>query len=580
MRRTAIITILVALSAAGQAFAGDVTLEQCVGLALSNNSSLKAGEADTVAAQEESNMAFKDFLPSLRLLSAFTTMDKSPRLIVDRNAFAPGVPPKDAELPLGDKDFYSVSLNLRQPIFTGGILTGSYRKSKEASEASRLGYENRKKLLVYEVKKAFYEALNETLSGQALEKSRNAKKERLRVLKELFSEGYAEKDEVLRQESDLLFTELEMMKSGNRREIALARLKKLIRREDSENLTLAGTPFNAVLTPSLEQIREAALARREELQSGRSQVRMAAADVTVARGGFFPQASLIGTYLRQKETSITRPEVWMLTATVDWPIFEWGKTKNDVRRAAARKQQEEYRLDDTSREIAIEAEQAWRTVKEEEKSVAAHESGVRASEYCLERDLKKFAEGMVKLAELLASEADFIKAHNGYLSAVNSLDTALARLEAATSTTVEPWLAPQPLYRPGRDDYSGRLADIIRQRKSRHTPPAPAPSPPAEVKQTVKVAVQPVPPPVIVKTTAETVSTVDIQVGSYISLENARETRREILKKIGGNEVRIVPVGKFYRVRIVGFTSAVEAEVAMKKAGLRDYLVLRKSTGK
>lgn len=579
MKRAAIITILFVLSAAGKAFSGEVTLEQCVNLALTSNSGLKSSEADTVAAREEASMALKDFLPSLRLLGTFTALDKSPRLIVSRNAFADGVPPTDAELPLGDKDFYSVALILKQPLFTGGILTGSYRRMREASEVSRLGYDARKKQLVYEVKKAFYEALNEQLAAETLEKALQAKKERLRVLKELSEEGYVGRDDVLRQETDTLFTELELLKSGNRGETALSRLKKLIHRDDSDAMTLAGSSFNAILIPSLQQVREAALARREELQSSRGRVRMAAADVTVARGGFFPQASVTGTYLRQKDTSITRPESWMLMATVDWPIFEWGKTINDVRRAAARKQQEEYRMDDTTREIAIEAEQAWRAVKEEEKSVAAHESGVRTSEYCLERDLEKYAHGRVKLAELLATEADFITAHNSYLTAVNSLNTALARLEATTATDVASWLVPQPVYRPDFEAYSRRSTELIRQRKSRNTPPPPATEAAANVTKPAKALVQPEPVPGPKSASGDSGSSAAIQVASLTSLNNAQEVQRKITAKAPGNKVHIISVGKFYKVRITGFRTSTEAENLAQRTGLRDYLIVRTDNG-
>lgn len=584
MKREIFFTLLFLLLVHGQAYTQEVTLEQCISLALEKNSDLQSQTMAAIAAREESNMALKDFLPSLRLQGNYSVLDQSPRLIVNRDSFATGVPPADAQLPLGDRDFYSAALTLRQPIFTGGILTGNYKKAQEASKISRLKYEIRKKQLVYQVKKAFYGGLNEQLHANAVEKALIAKKERLRVLKELSTEGYAAQDEVLRQETDILFTELELLKIRNRGETALVRLKKLIHHEEGENLTLSAAPYNALILPTLQQVREAALANREELQSGRSRVLLAEADVTVARGSFFPQASVTGSYLRQKETSITRPEAWLLTANLDWPIFEWGKTVNDVRRATARKQQEGYRLDDTGREIAFEAEQAWRAVKEEEKSVAAHESGVRTNEYCLERDLKKFAEGAIKLADLLATEAEFIKAHNGYLSAVNSLDISLARLEEATSTKLESWLVPQSVYRPDLENYSRRSAQLIRQRKGRSiqlaaAAPTPAQLPAAEEQQPAKAAVQPVPTPVVVKTKLATASTVTIQIGAYLSRENAHVIRQEISKKIRDRKVRIVSVGKFYKVRIAGFTDAEEAEDAMKKAGISNYLVMKKAAG-
>jgi outer membrane protein TolC len=445
------------------------------------------------------------------------------------------------------------------------------------SEESRLKYERQRKQLIFEVKKTFYEALNEKLSAEAMEKALQAKKERLRVLKELFAEGYVNKDEVLRQETDILFAELEVMKNRNREETSRTRLKNLVHHTGSDELSLKGDFFNGILTSSLQEIREAAADRREELRSGKARVRMAHEEVAVAKGGFFPQASLSGTFLQQKETSITRPQVWMLTATLDWSIFEWGRTLSNVRRAAAQKQREEYRLDEVAREVALEAEQSWRMVKEAEKAVAAHENNVRTFEYGLDRVLKNYAEGKVKLADLLETEAELIKANNRYLASINSLDTELARLEAATSSPIDTRTVPRPIHRPDFDAFSRQISSLVRKRKGHAA--APAAIKPADTEQTAKVPTQPLSAPATNKGSADAASPVAIQVGSYLSLKNAEETRKTVLKNARGNEVRIVPVGKFHKVRILGFRDSLEAENLAQQMGIRSYLIVRTANG-
>ncbi|HOP40975.1 MAG TPA: TolC family protein, partial [Geobacteraceae bacterium] len=560
MKRASILTSLFFILMSGQAFCLEISLEQCVTLAHKHNSGLKSFEADTIAAEEASGMAFKDFLPTLRLQGNYSIFNKSPRLIIDRNSFANGIPPLDTELPLGDQNFYSLMLTVKQPLFTGGILTNTYRKSKALHEETRLSYERRQRELTFEVKKVFYSVLNEQLTTGAMEKLLQAKKERLRVLNELLAEGYISREEVLRQETDVLFTELELMKSRNRAATAQARLKDLIHYTGSDELSLLGKPFNGILTPTLQEMRESAVAHREELQSCRSRVSMANADVSIARGGFFPQASLSGSFLQQKETNLTRPQVWLLTATIDWPIFEWGRTINDVRRATAKKQKEEYLLDEAARRVALEAEQAWRRVKEEEKAVAAHENNIKTFEYALNRDLDKFAEGKLKLSDLLETESAFIKAHNRYLAAVNTLDTELARLEAATSFSIESWIMPKPVYHVDLDVFSNRLNALVQQRKEKKNANGrkPVAKPPRNPEQ----------PESRQTTISDSAPKYDIQAGSFKSLRNAQAVQRSICKNARAAKLRIVHVGKFYKVRITGFITPAEAEATARRLGI------------
>ncbi len=565
------------LLTATTAFSREVTLEECLKRALDENSGLKAAGEDTRAAREESAMAFKSFLPTLRLLGDYTIVDKSPRLVIYRDAFGAGMPGADTELTLGEKNFYSLTLNLQQPLFTGGVLTGSYRKARAKEVERGLHRDRRKRELIFEVKKAFHTSLAEQHVHDATGKMLQAKKERLRVLRELHREGYTSRDDVLQQEADVLFTELELLKSGNRAASSRTRLAHLAHLDDNPDLHLAAASDNSTLTVTIEEIRAAALAHREDLQAGRQRISMASADVSIARSGFFPQASLTGSFQQQKETGIMHPQVWSLTATLDWSLFEWGKTVNEVRRAAARKQQELFNQDELTRLATQETEQAWRSVKEQELAVSAHESQTAANAYRLATHTRKYHEGQIKLADLLAAEAGFTKAHNDYLSAVAQLASERARLEYVAATELDSWTVPKQLYRP-------TLTTVARSviQSPGETPPSGTAAPPSLVAPRTKPPVAPTQPDSAAEpnpSSTNAAETFAIQVGAYTVPDGAKKVTDALSRKTGTRTVHISKAGKFSKVRISGFASREEAEEFAQNLSLNEYLIVRTTNG-
>lgn len=577
MTRTVTFILLGILLAAPQAFPREITLEECLKRALDENSGLKASMEESKAAHEESAIAFKNFLPSLRLLGNYTIVDKSPRLVINRDAFGAGMPGADTELTLGEKNFYSLTLNLQQPLFTGGKLIGTYRKANAQEHERSLLRDRSTRELIYEVKKAFYSSLAEQRTREAMAQFLQAKKERLRVLKELHREGYSSKDDVLQQEADVMFTELELLKSSNRGTSFQNRLVNLAHLDNTSDLRLIADPENSTLTVPLEDLRSATLAHREDLLASQKRIAMASADISIARGGFFPQASLTGSFQQQKETGVTHPQVWSLTATLDWSLFEWGKTVNDVRRANAKRQKEVFNHDELTRLATQETEETWRSVKELELAVSAHEKKAAAQEYRLGIHSRKYAEGQIKLADLLATEADFTKANSDYFAAVAQLATERAKLEYVSATDLSTWSVPLPLYRPAIDVTHRIMKPAPKNAIQQSLPATPNP--------VVSQTKQQVPPNTPANATNSSPPAMDtkgvysIQVGAYSGPDGARNVAKSLSPKTGKRNVQIVKVGKFNKVRISGFPSKEEAEDFARILGLNDYLIIRTANG-
>jgi outer membrane protein len=587
MKRIPFLILLILFCSLSQAFGLELTLQECVDRALANNSGLKSFEEELASAREEVKISRTGFFPALKLKGSYSLIDKPERLIINRDAFTAGIPPQDVEISTGDHTSYNLNLVLTQPLFTGGSLTHAYRRSRVLSDETQQRFERQKRELILEVGKAFHEALNAQLYTGIVEKATAAKKERLRVLQELEAEGYAGKEEVLQQETDILFTELELYKGKNKGEIALSRLRNLIRYEGGDGPMLKGSSFNGTLATSLVEVREAAASNREELKASQSRIAAAEEDIAIARSGFYPQASLEGKYIQQKETNITRPQVWMLTAQLEWSLFEWGKTTSEVRQKVARRQRAEYEREELEKAVLLEAEQAWRSLKEREKTVAAHKKRVTTEEFRLNVTADRYAEGKLKLAEVIEMEAQFIKAYNEYLVAINDLDVDLANLEAATALPMEQWLRAEEIYKPGFDALEKKLKKLPAKTKESNSEYIPVEAKKSETgagpgSLTLRPADHPVETHHSVVAEERVVSPparVVVQTGSFKARKAAYKYMRDISRKIPGRKIVIRSNGKFYKVRIAGFRSTDEAENVMKNADIKDYLVLRKSHG-
>jgi len=112
----------------------------------------------------------------------------------------------------------------------------------------------KKRMLVFEVKKVFHEVLKEQLYAGILAKVLDAKKESFRVLQERNKEGYLRKEIC-----SLLKTILQLLnwkfQNEEQDRISSQQSQRLIYHQDDEKLVLKGEPSNGLLTATLQEVK-------------------------------------------------------------------------------------------------------------------------------------------------------------------------------------------------------------------------------------------------------------------------------------------------------------------------------------
>jgi outer membrane protein len=556
----------------------ELSMQDCVSMALENNRWLKSNEMDVQAAEQDVRIASSRFLPSLKLKGNYDLRDKDDFFLVPRDTFLSGVPPSDVELSADNQETYGVTFSVEQPVFTGMRLTNSYKKSQRLNDEARYGLERKKRILVFEVKKVFHEVLKEQLYAGILKKILDAKKEGLRVIQERNKEGYLSKEDLFMAENDLAASELEIFKTKNKAESALSNLRRLIYQQDDEKLVLKGEPANGSFTAALQEVKEFALANREDVKMSAARTQAAGADIMIAQGDFLPQVSLEGKYMMQKETNVTNPEQWMLSLQLDWSLFEWNRTKAEVSKAKALMQKQQYEHEDLMKRIIIQAEEAWRNVQEKTREVEVKEKQLKTAEYSFKQNAEKYSEGTIKMVNFLNAEAELIKAYNEYLVVINDLNIALAELEISASGMQESWFKRGDIYKPDFVVLSNIMKEAITKKEAKRpsylnakgVPPeknvSSEKSPDGEKRAQGNTSTSEV-------KSAEKTTAYALQVGAFKSQESAVTFKKSLQKKVSHKKIKICRQGDFYKVRITGFDD-IEQVNSMVNSGV-DGLVIK-----
>jgi outer membrane protein TolC len=556
-----------------------LTLQECITLALTNNDSVHASLSNLEQQQQEVRISRSELFPKFKSNFQYTLFDRAPSFVIEKNAFAPGVPASNAELPAGESSTYAFTLAVEQPLFTGGYLTNRHSRSRMQEKASRMEFKNTQSSTILKVKLAYYDVLKAFKLKETTQHSLKLKEELIRVTGEQYKAGAVKYEELLLVKSEMSRDKLELLKSENLIKIKEKALKNLIGLNMDDEISLAEELENKKLVIGLNESRDMALNNRKDLAASNYMLKSSSDEIKIASSSYYPKSYVTGSYTRQKETPLANPDLWALMLNINWDIFEWGKTKADVKRAEAKHREltSEYEL--LKKDIMLEVEDHWFKVAEAEEGVKSAELNLIYAKEHYKNTSLKFNENLLKTAELLAAETSFIKSRNEYINSIYELIQAISLFEFTVSADVTPFLIKesiQPFSEKTSEinmDYPGKT-DERGNNENKEKPL------PAEIKQIQKESrlqdekkqdnydIQPLlesvkPERSQDKADVNANRTYIVQVGAFRNAENARQ----LLNKLTAYypNAHIVASDNFNKVRIPGVNSKSQGVRILKE---------------
>jgi len=385
-------------------------LQQVVSTALAHNRDLQVAVAEIEEARGLYRIQRADRLPSIGL-GGDAARSRTRAIGVGDPGAAATVPMRSYALDVGvsafELDFWGRVRNL------SAAARGQYLATVEARRAFELS-------LIRDVASTYLAALEAAERIELAEATLASRLNGLRIARLRLDAGIT---------SALDFRQAESLLTQAEADLASLRLSKA--QNDNFLAVLIGTRIEAPLPEPLPLAQQAnavtlmaglpseLLVSRPDILAAEQRLRAARANIGAARAAFFPSITLTGSVgyasgeLRDLVGSDNR--VWNYGASVNLPIFDYGRNRGNLTVANAR---ERIALANYERAIQTgfrEVSDALAGRAHLAEQVAAQERGTAAQRHIAELARKRYREGVVNYLEVLDAERNLFAAEQALL---------------------------------------------------------------------------------------------------------------------------------------------------------------------
>jgi outer membrane protein TolC len=304
-----IFALLVALSA--NAAEQPLTWEECVRLTAKNNPELESASANVEAAASA---------VSIERSALF------PQLSASASAMLSG--------PGDETTRYGASLGVEQLLFSGGGKRAAVRAAMAGLESQRAVFNGSRSDVTYALRSAFINVLYAKERVELLAKIEARRANNLELVELRYDSGREHKGSVASSEASLFDAQVQGVQA--------ARSVSINRQILARRMGLASLPADFVVEGSLKQVSPPEEVDFETIARSspaylvsQASLARAEAQLSVARSGYWPAVSLVGSVGHYGSENSFNDESWSTGITLSFPIWSGGQTRHEVNQAKA-----------------------------------------------------------------------------------------------------------------------------------------------------------------------------------------------------------------------------------------------------
>ncbi len=426
-------TMLLLASGLGfaQAAPMDLTVEQAIQLALSNNPAHQASELEVKQFRYRLMQNF-GFLPEATL-SGSKILDQK-LMTIEIPSFVPGGEPTKASLRF--QLDYSFSFQIVQPVFTGGKIYFNFKNAQLDLRLAKEKEKNSRADTILNVRKSFYniQIMQELL--KAHQEAYALAENNFHNVKNSFDLGMASQYDLLRAELAFSATRPDVLRVENLLQTSVLGLKLMLGLPATQEVRLLGELGYRQVRMELPGLLESSLQNRFELKQLRMEKQKVDNLLKITWAQYVPNFSLVAAYSYQSDYFKLRKSNWQdyysVSLGMSWPIFTGLKRSGQVGEMVVMRKIMDLNVKQLGDATRLQVESGFRTIKQEYeniqmglKNVESAKEGVRIAEL-------SYKEGMITILELNSSYNELTRAKVNYLQALYNYNIAIAELEKLT----------------------------------------------------------------------------------------------------------------------------------------------------
>lgn len=406
-----------------------MTVEECIKTGLENSNFLHSSKMNMKYAEAKSSEVNTFRLPTLSFGASYTRLS-------DVDPFILNTPFGTFNVSPSILNNYNFKVTLQQPLFTGFKLESNSKIAEYSFEASKEDFNSDKNDLIYNIKNAYWGLFQANQIKTVTEENVAQVRAHLTNVQNLFKEGLATKNDVLKVQVQLGEAQLRLIDAKNAVRITNINLDNIL----GISLSTEIEPVNNIESNvkdinQLGSLLDKAYSKRPELKSMDYKVQASETGITAAKADWWPQLYLTGNYYYSRPNQRIQPaqdkfnSTWDVSVSMSFNLWNWGATSDRTDEAEARFEQAKDGYKILKDRVTLEVTQNYLNInKSKEKMTVAEQSVSQAEENYRVTD-EKFKNGLALNSDLLDAEVALLQAKTNYIQSVVDYELALAQLK-------------------------------------------------------------------------------------------------------------------------------------------------------
>jgi outer membrane protein len=342
---------------------------------------------------------------------------------------------------------YSLQIAATQVVFAGGRVISQINSADFQRDSSYYAFRNAIDQIISTVRQQFYQVLlNRALIG-VQEESVNLLQSQLQDQQNRFEAGTVPRFNVLQAQVALSNQYPQLITARNNYRISQLQLAKTLgldfdpARGENAPLEAVGELTYVPRPLSLSQAIAVAKENRPFLKQQKATVLSNRAQVGVARSTYFPQINVnAGEEFRSSPLTDNIREArsgYIVSATGSWAIWDWGATYGRVKQAKAILDESKITLDDDTRQVELEVQQAYSNILQGRELIQSQEKNVEQAAEALRLAQARLDAGAGTQLEVLDARVQLTTARSTQLQALFTYNSAVADFDRVTATEIK-----------------------------------------------------------------------------------------------------------------------------------------------
>ena len=415
--------LLLSLGHSALAAPAELTLSECISLALKNNSSLKMAEDDT-----KSNFwAVHEAQGNKGLSLNFKHTDTR-----SKSAASADTAGKPAS------DLFTNQVILSLPLYSGGKYENLEDVAKLNYKVAELNMAATKQQIKFTTTSSYYQVLQYQNLVAADRASVDDYTLHVKNLQIGYDAGSTSKLQVMQEQDSLAHEQETRMKDQLSYHAAFINLKNIIGLSQTSDIVLKGDLKCEKYPLPVEECVQYALKNSPVTAGYNANITIAADNLKIANSGKLPTLSLDG-YEGWQDSRLpgTKNNYFSVYLTASYDIFDSGITNAKVKQAEVALHKAQETLKQANDKIYVDVSQYYLGMQEAEKRMETSSVSVTEAKEVVGIANIRFNAGLGTNQDILDAEVALTTARNNYIQAMYDYNTNKAGLEAAMGMAVE-----------------------------------------------------------------------------------------------------------------------------------------------